>query len=94
VDVAGYAHSPEAEIPRTPALVLIEVVSSRDPLPEVTRKLAEYEAWGVPHIWLVTPSIGKFHVYSRGGLTDVDRFELPEYNLQISATELFAAANA
>jgi Uma2 family endonuclease len=93
VDVAGYARKPEEDIPRTPALVLIEVLSSRGPLPEVMRKLEEYEVWGVRNIWLVTPSIAKFHIYSRVNLTAVDRFELPDYNLRISAVELFTEAN-
>ena len=91
VDLAAYRRAPEDEIP-TPALVVIEIVSPSDPLPEVMRKLDEYEAWGVAQIWLVTPSISKFHVYRNGGLTEVDRFELPEYNFRISAAELFAAA--
>jgi Uma2 family endonuclease len=94
VDVAAYRRAPDEDVPRTPALVLVEIVSPSDPLPEVMRKLDEYAAWGAPQIWLVTPSIGKFHIYRSGGLTEVDRFELPEFNFRISAAELFAAATA
>jgi Uma2 family endonuclease len=94
VDLAAYRRAPDDEVPRTPALVLVEIVSPSDPLPEVMRKLDEYAAWGVTQIWLVTPSINKFHIYRSGGLTEVDRFELPEFNFRISATELFGAASA
>jgi hypothetical protein len=56
------------------------------------RKLGEYWAWGVSHIWIVEPDIQRFHVYDSGSLLEVKQFELPALNIRIDAKELFAEA--
>jgi Uma2 family endonuclease len=47
-----------ALVPETPPLVAIEVLSLDDRLSEVRTKLEEYKSWGVPHVWLWTPTRG------------------------------------
>ncbi len=55
-DVSVFWPSEPIEVPDSPPLVAIEVLSPEDRLTAVREKLAEYRAWGVPHVWLVDPS--------------------------------------
>jgi Uma2 family endonuclease len=93
VDVAAYRKAPEDEIPRTPALVLIEIVSPRDPDEELMRKLDEYRRWGAENIWVIEPGLRRFDIYT-AGLSQVEQFQLPEFGFSVSAESLFAEANA
>ena len=84
-DVAVFAADfpPGTNYPTEPSEVVIEVVSEDDRHVEILRKLADYHAWGVKHIWLVDPWTRKFFVYDASGLHEVPAFELPEYNAKI-----------
>ena len=52
------------------------------------KKLEEYRVWGVRHIWLIDPWLKKLYVYSGGSLSEVKKFDLPEMNENILATEI------
>jgi Uma2 family endonuclease len=93
-DIAVYREAPEEEIPSSPALIIIEVVSPDDRHQELLRKLEDYRAWGAEHIWVVEPLLAKFHVYRNGNLNEVHAFELSEFGLSVNAAQLFAEATA
>ena len=52
-------------------------------------KFAEYQRWGVRHVWFVDPTLRKLHVYDAAGLREVPAFAIPEYNVEIPAAEIF-----
>lgn len=87
-DIACFIGRPD-ELPTTPPLVAIEIASPDDRLHQTLEKLAEYRRWGVPHVWLVEPDLKALYIYD-GSLNQTSAFALPEYNLAITADEIFA----
>ena len=89
-DVAVFAGHPPAEnVPSSPPYIAIEIVSPDDRHTDIMQKLDEYRTWGVPHVWLVDPRLRKLTVCDSAGLRDVPAFPLPEYGLEISASQVF-----
>ena len=89
VDLAVYAHQePAEELPTELPLVVIEIVSPDDRHEVLMKRLEEFRAWGVPHVWLVDPGLKRICVYRDGGLTAVEAFELPEFGVRIAAGEI------
>jgi hypothetical protein len=39
-------------------------------------------------VWLVNPGLHRAYVYRDGGLTAVEAFELPEFDVRIAAGEI------
>ena len=87
-DIAVFSGEPAEEVPSSPPLVTIEILSPDDRFAEVLAKLAEYRAWGVPHVWFVDPLNRRIYVYTVG-LSEVPAFRLPEYDVEIAAPEIF-----
>ena len=88
-DLAVYANQePAEELPRELPLVVIEIVSPDDRHEDIMTRLAEFQAWGVPHVWLVDPGLQRLYVYHNGGLTAVEAFDLPEFGVRIAAGEI------
>jgi len=88
-DFATFEQRPEKELPESPPLLIVEIASPDDRLRDVEQKLEEYRTWGVAHVWFVEPEMKKLYTYDRG-LTNVARLELPQFNLTITAEDLFA----
>ncbi len=88
-DVAVYRRQPTALIPAEAPFVALEIVSPDDKYEELMTKLAEYQAIGVPHIWIADPGLQALRVYERGSLLHTDAFALPEVGLRFTASELF-----
>jgi len=72
-----------------PPEFVIEIVSEDDRQVKILEKLAEYQAWGVKHVWSVDPWTLKFFVYDQTGYHEVPAFELPEFDARILPTEIF-----
>jgi Uma2 family endonuclease len=90
-DIAVFeGQGPAEEIPVAPPMLIVEISSPDDRFNDLMKKCEEYRAWGVQHIWLVEPELKRCHVYDNGSLTEVSRFTLPEFSLEIPASELFA----
>ncbi|MFN0170769.1 MAG: Uma2 family endonuclease [Bryobacteraceae bacterium] len=90
-DVAVFRDQVPAErIPAEPPFAAIEILSAEDRYGEVMAKLAEYSQWGVAHVWLVDPNRGKLYRYVTAGVTEVEAFEIPEFDCRIQAGEIFA----
>ncbi len=90
-DVVIYAHEkPVEELPVQVPLVVIEIVSPDDKYAELMKKLEEYRAWGVPHVWLADPALRRICVYRDGALVPVMVLELPEFGVRIPVEEILA----
>lgn len=53
------------------AFLVIEILSEDDKMTKVMEKLEEYQAKGVPNIWLIDPRLRKMSIYSGGDLHEV-----------------------
>ena len=85
-DVAVFAGSlPNEAVPSRPPLAAIEIISPDDRYSEVLEKLAEYQGWGVPHIWVVDPHRRTLAAYRSAALALESRLVLPGYPLELSA---------
>lgn len=88
-DVAVFADSlPEGLYPSSPPLVTIEILSPEDRMSEVLQKCTEYQAWGVPHIWLIDPENKKLYIYDSTGLHPTESLPLPQYDFAITLADL------
>jgi Uma2 family endonuclease len=85
-----FGGEPVENIPSTPPFIVIEVVSEDDRYTEIRKKLAEFHAWGVKHIWLADPWTQTLSVYDGAGLHEVPRFELQEFGATLSPEEIFS----
>jgi Uma2 family endonuclease len=64
--------------------VVIEIISPDDRYAEVLDELAEYQQWGVPHIWVVNLQRRSFAICDAGAIQPVSRLTLPGYPLELS----------
>jgi len=87
-DVAVFYPQEPEEVPETPPLAVIEVLSPDDRMAAVLEKLEEYRAWGVRHVWLVDPHSQR--MYScEAGLVEVTRLAAPDLGVEIAAAQIF-----
>jgi len=85
-DVAVFAGSePDEDVPSHPPLVVIEIISPDDRFARVLEKLAEYQQWGVRHIWIVDPHRRTLATYDAGALLPASSLALPGYPLEFSS---------
>ncbi len=88
-DVAVFSEEPSEEVPSTPPLIVLEIVSRDDRHTEIVEKLAEYRRWGVQHVWLADPYNHTLHIYAEDGLRQVPSLDLTEHHLRIRHQDLF-----
>jgi Uma2 family endonuclease len=85
-DVAVFAGTePDEDVPSRPPLLVVEIISPDDRYSEVQEKLAEYQQWGVPHIWVVDPDRRTLATYDAGALLPASSLMLAGYPLEISS---------
>jgi Uma2 family endonuclease len=88
-DVAVFeGEPPVAEVPSTPPLIVIEIVSRDDRYTEIVEKLDEYRAWGVQHVWLVDPYLRKIYTCGNSGLREVSEFLLPPSGFRLTLDDI------
>jgi Uma2 family endonuclease len=87
-DVAVFYPQEPEEVPETPPLVVIEVLSPDDRMAAVLEKLEEYRGWGVRHVWLVDPHSRRMYLWD-AGLREVERLAAAEVGVEIGAEEIF-----
>jgi Uma2 family endonuclease len=87
-DVSVFWPSEPIEVPDSPPLIAIEVLSTDDRLTAVREKLEDYRAGGVPHVWLVDPHSRRLYICD-SGLTEVKSFAVPEPGIEIGPTHIF-----
>lgn len=89
VDVAAYRERPRTAVPDAVPFIAAEILSPDDRMDEVFAKLEDYAAWGVPHVWLIRPSLQAIFVYRDRSLQSVEAFELPEIGERIPVSAIF-----
>jgi Uma2 family endonuclease len=88
-DISIYASDPREEVPTTPGLAAIEIVSPDDRWSALRRKLRLLWEWGVPHVWAVDPDPRTLYVYDASGFHQVQRLEMPERGFVLTAERIF-----
>jgi len=56
-DVTVLREAPDGRFLTVPALVAVEILSETDRMSAVMEKLREYEAHGIPNIWIIDPKL-------------------------------------
>jgi Uma2 family endonuclease len=72
---------PRERILTSAPLAVFEVLSPEDTVTRMLRKLTDYEAMGVPAIFLVYPEKGVFQQFGKGNLIERAEFSLPQKNI-------------
>jgi Uma2 family endonuclease len=83
-----YPTEPIIPIPDTPPLVAIEILSRDDRIPKARKKLEEYRAWGVPHVWLVDPYTKRLYTCD-ADFAQVSSLRIPELNVELTPNDVF-----
>lgn len=65
-DVCVTTADPGIDVFQEPPLIVIEILSKRDEPVDVLEKVAEYHAFGVPHIWVIDPRRKKAFQHDNG----------------------------
>ena len=84
-----WPEEPVSEIPECLPLLVVEVLSPDDRMSDVIAKLREYHDAGVPHVWLADPRLRCLYLY-RNGLHEVTSIHIPEVDLDLRLSDLFA----
>ncbi len=89
-DISVYSgQRPQENVPSTPPLLVIEILSKDDRYHNLMQKLEEYRVWGVPNIWVVDPLAKRLATYSATGPQYVSTLNLPEYSFELTPSALF-----
>jgi Uma2 family endonuclease len=88
-DVCVTLEDPEIDVFEAPPFLVVEILSKRDEMTSVLEKLAEYEEFGVPHIWLIDPRRKKAFTYGGGRLQEVVGGALIAGQIQMPLGEVF-----
>lgn len=87
-------HKPPPILTEAP-LICIEITSREDRLDRLIRRLRDYVAMGVPHVWVVDPRERVGFIYANGlELNETGIFEAPEVGLRINLADMFAIIDA
>src|ERR1700691_6012985 len=86
-DIAVFEHEPEGEIPDSPPLLIVEIVSPDDRFQDLMQKLQDYRGWGVANIWIVDRLLKTLCVFD-GGLIERQCLELPKFGVSIGPADL------
>jgi len=92
-DICIFEGAPTDNLPDTPPLAVVEVLSPDDTHAELIAKLGEYHQWGVPNIWVVDPDSRTLQVFDGGRLQPTDAFSLAAYGIGIPQAEVFRKVN-
>jgi Uma2 family endonuclease len=90
-DAAVFADAlPKQNVPSTPPLLVIEILSKDDRYHDVMEKLEEYRVWGVPNIWVVDPLAKRLSLYTDKGPQNVSSLALADYPFELTPSVLFS----
>ena len=85
--------APREQVTLTPPLLCIEILSPEDRLPRVFKRLEDFLAMGVEHLWILDPEQRIAYVYSAGGATRHlgNRLSIPGTPIYVDLAELFTS---
>ena len=73
-----------------PPLIAIEVISPSDAYGEIEEKIAEYQAMGIPNIWLIHPTKRLGWTCNREPWVPTERFHVQDSPMYVDLPALFA----
>ena len=87
------ADAPRERVTQTPPVLCIEVLSRKDRLSRVERRLEDYRSMGVPGLWLIDPMRRSAYTFDASGLhhADITRLAVPNTEIKLDLTDSFAA---
>jgi Uma2 family endonuclease len=88
-DVCVTLDDPGIDVFDSPPFLAIEILSQRDEMTDVLEKLAEYQEFGVPHIWLIDPRRKKAFTYEASRLNEVATAALTADQIELPLDEIF-----
>jgi Uma2 family endonuclease len=72
-----------------PPLIVIEILSPSDSFTELAEKLRDYEAMGIPNIWIIDPQVRQSWFYN-GSLIERSRLTVADSPIYLDVPEMFA----
>ena len=89
-DFVAYADaSPGGEMPATPPLIIVEILSPNDSYRSIRDRFAEYANFGVKYIYLADPVIKGMLRYENESLLHVDSIDIPSHGFLLPAADIF-----
>jgi len=85
--------APREQVPVTPPILCIEILSPEDRLPRVAKRLDDFLAMGVQNLWIIDPIDRVAYIYSAKGLLKLttDRLTIENTPIYIDLPTLFAS---
>ncbi|HEX4067709.1 MAG TPA: Uma2 family endonuclease [Acidobacteriaceae bacterium] len=83
-------NQPREPIITHPPVAVFEVLSPEDRHTRLTRKLTDYEAMGIPQIWVINPDGPVFQRFHSGHLTTSAIFDEPARGIHFEMREIEA----
>ena len=81
---------PSEQILTLPPLAVFEILSPEDTIKRALRKLDDYQAMAIPHVWLIDPEARKCYRFSDGTLTPETEFGMPGDRIHFKMAEIEA----
>ena len=90
-DVCVTLSEPETNVLTEPPFIAIEILSEDDSVTRLIEKLKEYEAMGVPNIWVFDPRLREMFTFHANALTEVagDVIATVEPRIELTREEVF-----
>ena len=85
-DVCVMLENPGTDVLESPPFLTVEILSRRDEMPDVVKKLREYWSSGVRNIWFIDPRKKKAFTFGADGLQPVAGQELVTESPEIRLT--------
>lgn len=81
---------PDEQVFTTPPLLVIEIVSRTDSVHDLNQKIADYRAFGVPHVWIIDPHNRSAMHYTQDGVQEArdGYLRLPEADVAMPLEEV------
>jgi Uma2 family endonuclease len=81
---------PIEQVLTRPPLAVFEVLSPEDTMPRTMRRLADFAAMGVPHIWVIDPETGSCFQFADGQVRPGTHFGSPGDRIHFALSEMEA----
>ncbi len=78
------------QVPTRAPMAVFEVLSPEDQMPRVLKRLADFQAMGVPEIWLLDPETKIFSRFAQGVLKETTHYGAPGDRIYFKLSEIEA----
>jgi Uma2 family endonuclease len=88
-DVCVTTAEPTGQILRTPPYICIEILSPKDRLSEMQRRVQDYLNFGVAYVWILDPATRKAYRSTPGALTEISELRTEDPEIVVPLQALF-----